>query len=237
MPRFVADEARKNSAPLDDMPQHQPTNDPHSWNRTHQPRPDAVLDQIPLATTWFWTISRVGLTSLSVLVDAGLRPRTNEQRVSMLSPLPLTVGPIRLPKMTCEAKPNKSKRRPWRKQTGDLGRPRRPKAAREPLRCRACAPDPRSSRLPVLLQHPNDLLFREPPSLHLSVLVSRPDSKSPWREISVAGQQLPFAQLMRQRPTNAGHGRSLTAQSVNPRQDAVNLKILGLALEAVKNIA
>ena len=29
--------------------------------------------------------------------------------------------------------------------------------------------------------------------------------------------------------------RSLTAQSVNPGQDAVNLKILGLALEAVKN--
>jgi hypothetical protein len=40
----------------------------------------------------------------------------------------------------------------------------------------------------VLLQHPNDLLFREPRSLHLSVLVSRPDSKSPWRKISVAGQ-------------------------------------------------
>jgi hypothetical protein len=41
----------------------------------------------------------------------------------------------------------------------------------------------------VLLQHPNDLLFREPRSLHLSVLVSRPDSKSPWRKISVAGQR------------------------------------------------
>src|SRR3984885_10598399 len=39
----------------------------------------------------------------------------------------------------------------------------------------------------VLLQHPNDLLFREPCSLHLSVL-QRPDSKSPWRKISVAGQ-------------------------------------------------
>jgi hypothetical protein len=39
----------------------------------------------------------------------------------------------------------------------------------------------------VLLQHPDDLIFREPCSLHLSVL-QRPDSKSPWRKISVAGQ-------------------------------------------------
>jgi hypothetical protein len=39
----------------------------------------------------------------------------------------------------------------------------------------------------VLLQHPDDLIFREPCSLHQSVL-QRPDSKSPWRKISVAGQ-------------------------------------------------
>jgi hypothetical protein len=41
----------------------------------------------------------------------------------------------------------------------------------------------------VLLQHPDDLIFREPCSLHLSVL-QRPDSKSPWRKISVAGHDI-----------------------------------------------
>jgi hypothetical protein len=51
----------------------------------------------------------------------------------------------------------------------------------------------------VLLQHPNDLLFREPRSLHLSVLVSRPDSKSPWRKISVAGQHSRIIYLLEDR--------------------------------------
>jgi hypothetical protein len=42
----------------------------------------------------------------------------------------------------------------------------------------------------VLAQHTNDLLFREPLPLHLSVLQSRPDSNSKWRKNSVAGHTL-----------------------------------------------
>jgi hypothetical protein len=39
----------------------------------------------------------------------------------------------------------------------------------------------------MLAQNHDDLLFREPLSLHLSVLQSRPDSNSRWRKNSVAG--------------------------------------------------
>jgi hypothetical protein len=38
----------------------------------------------------------------------------------------------------------------------------------------------------VLLQHPYDLLFRKPRSLHLSVLQEGRTLKSPWRKISAA---------------------------------------------------
>src|SRR5690606_1666139 len=39
----------------------------------------------------------------------------------------------------------------------------------------------------VLAQNPDNLLFRKPLPLHLSVLQSRPDSNSRWRKNSVAG--------------------------------------------------
>src|SRR5690606_7789235 len=42
----------------------------------------------------------------------------------------------------------------------------------------------------VLAQNPDDLLFRKPLPLHLSVLQSRPDSNSRWRKNSVAGHQV-----------------------------------------------
>jgi hypothetical protein len=40
----------------------------------------------------------------------------------------------------------------------------------------------------VLLQHPDELIFREPCSLHPSVL-QEGLTKSPWRKISVAGHR------------------------------------------------
>src|SRR5690606_33430313 len=44
----------------------------------------------------------------------------------------------------------------------------------------------------VLAQNPDDLLFRKPLPLHLSVLQSRPDSNSRWRKNSVAGHPSPI---------------------------------------------
>ena len=50
------------------------------------------------------------------------------------------------------------------------------------------------------LQHANDLLFREPQSLHLSVIQSGPDSNQVWMEIRghVAGRQVDEANLRSQ---------------------------------------
>src|SRR5690606_5273178 len=63
----------------------------------------------------------------------------------------------------------------------------------------------------VLPEHRDDLLFRKPLPLHLSVLQSRPDSNSRWRKNSVAGQkasQGPVPKRKEPRPVEAERGKS-----------------------------
>jgi hypothetical protein len=68
--------------------------------------------------------------------------------------------------------------------------------------------------------YPDDLIFREPRSLHLSVLQDRPDSKSPWRKISVAGhERLNWAES---RPTGVAQGTAGIAQRPGIRRYAVS---------------
>ena len=75
----------------------------------------------------------------------------------------------------------------------------------------------------VLLQHPYDLIFREPCSLHLSVL-DRPDSKSPWRKISVAGQledeNAKLKKLLAEQMLDAAALRDLLSKNGRARRQA-----------------
>src|SRR5690606_34134499 len=68
----------------------------------------------------------------------------------------------------------------------------------------------------VLAQNPDDLLFRKPLPLHLSVLQSRPDSNSRWRKNSVAGH------WQRDATRDLATGRTGDAISAYDRHDLVH---------------